>query len=380
MIPIRYNLRSLLVRRVGAAMTIFGVALTVAVFISILAMVQGLQGTFVETGHALNLILIRQGSLSEVNSFFNRDIKGIVETMDGVESVSGEIIVLVNSPRITGQTTNIMVRGVSDKSLTLRPQLSIAEGRMFKPGLREMVVSRSIATRFKDARLGDDFKVGRTTWKVVGILDAAQSAYDSEVWADYNEIAQEFERPIYSSLLVRAKDAGAIEAIKTRVEEDRRVKLDVFGEKEYFAAQTGSTAGPLVFLGYLVGVIMAVGSCFAVMNTMYAATAYRTREIATLRVLGYKRGNILLSFMFESVLLSILGGALGCLMALSVNGISTGTINPNNFAEVAFKFRVSGVLMLEGLTFAMVMGAIGGLLPARLASRIPIVRALRTEV
>jgi putative ABC transport system permease protein len=339
-----------------------------------------LQSTLIATGDPLNLILIRDGSLSEVNSWFNREAKGIVETMDGVDAVSGEIIVLVNYPRITGETTNIMLRGVSEKSLALRPQLSLAEGRLFKPGLREMVVSRSISNRFKDARLGDTLKIGRTIWSVVGIIDAPQTAYDSEVWADYNDVAQEFDRPIYSSLFVRATDAGAIASIRERVNQERRLELDVFGETDYFASQSGSTAGPLQFLGYLVGIIMAIGSCFAVMNTMYAATAYRTREIATLRVLGYKRYNIMLSFMLESLVLSVLGGVVGCVLALSVNGISTGTINPNNFAEVAFQFRVTGLLMLQGVTFAVIMGVIGGLLPARLASRIPIVRALRTEV
>jgi putative ABC transport system permease protein len=377
MIPIRYNLRSIVVRKVGTAMTVLGVALTVAVFVSILAMVQGLQNTLVETGDPLNLVVIRKGSLSEVNSFFNRDIKGIVETIDGVERVAGEIIVLINSPRTTGETTNIMVRGISESSLELRPQVKIAEGRMLRPGLRELVVSRSIANRFSNTQLGESLKIGRTTWKVVGIFDAGQTAYASEAWADYNEIAQEWERPIYSSLLVRARDTSAIPSIKRRIDEDRRVKLDVFGEMEYFAEQT-SAAQPIQYLGYLVGMIMAIGSCFAVMNTMYAATTYRTREIATLRVLGFKRHNILLSFFLESIVLSLLGGVLGCLLALPIHGLSTGTANFNNFAEVVFEFQITPMLMAEGMAFAVIMGSIGGLLPARLAARIPIVRALRT--
>jgi putative ABC transport system permease protein len=377
MIPIRYNLRSIVVRKVGTAMTVLGVALTVAVFVSILAMVQGLQNTLVETGDPLNLVVIRKGSLSEVNSFFNRDIKGIVETIDGVEHVAGEIIVLINSPRTTGETTNIMVRGISESSLELRPQVKIAEGRMLRPGLRELVVSRSIANRFSNTQLGESLKIGRTTWKVVGIFDAGQTAYASEAWADYNEIAQEWERPIYSSLLVRARDTSAIPSIKRRIDEDRRVKLDVFGEMEYFAEQT-SAAQPIQYLGYLVGMIMAIGSCFAVMNTMYAATTYRTREIATLRVLGFKRHNILLSFFLESIVLSLLGGVLGCLLALPIHGLSTGTANFNNFAEVVFEFQITPMLMAEGMAFAVIMGSIGGLLPARLAARIPIVRALRT--
>jgi putative ABC transport system permease protein len=379
MIPVKYNLRSIVVRRVGAAMTIFGVGLTVAVFVSILAMVHGLESTFVETGDPLNLILIRQGSQSEVNSFFNRDIKGIIDTIDGVQSVAGEIVVLINQPRRTGETTNIMVRGVSQKSFELRPQVKIAEGRMVKPGLREILVSRSIADRFKDAELGDSVKIGRTPWKVVGILDASQTAHDSEIWADYDEIAEEFDRPIYSSLLVHVSDPAVLGVVRERVANDRRVKLDVFGEKEYFEGQT-SSATPIRVLAYLVAIIMAVGSCFAVMNTMYAATAYRTREIATLRVLGFKQGNIMISFVLESILLAVIGGIVGCLLALPVNGITTGTANFASFSEIVFQFRITPRLMLQGIAFAAIMGAIGGLLPARLASRVAIIRALRTEV
>jgi putative ABC transport system permease protein len=378
-IPIKYNVRSVIVRKVGALMTVFGVGLTVAVFVSILAMVNGLENTFVETGEPLNLLLIRQGSQSEVNSFFDRDVKGVIETLDGVQSVAGEIMVLINHPRVTGDSTNVIIRGVSDKSFELRPAVKVVEGRTFRSGLRELVVSRSISNRFKDAKLGDTLRIGRSDWAVVGILDAAGSAYDSEIWADYNEVAQEFERPIYSSLLVRGADEGALQSIRDRVKDDRRVKLDVFGEREYFETQTASAA-PIRVLAYLVAIIMAIGSCFAVMNTMYAATAYRTREIATLRVLGFKRRNILLSFVLESVVLGILGGIVGCILALPVNGISTGTANFASFAEVVFQFRITPRLMAQGVAFAAVMGGIGGLLPARLAARVPIITALRTEV
>jgi len=379
MIPIRYNLRSVVVRRLATIMTVAGVALTVAVFVSILAMVQGLRNTFVDTGDPLNLVLIRQGSQSEAYSFFNREIKGIVETTAGVQTAAGEIVVLINHPRLNGETTNLIVRGVSEKSLELRPNVRIAEGRIFRPGLREVVVSRSISHRFRDARLGDAIHIGRTDWNVVGIFDAAQTAYDSEIWTNYNELAEEFERPVYSSILVRATGAAALPGIRERIAGDRRIKLDVFGEREYFQTQT-SSALPVQILGYLIGAIMAVGSCFAVMNTMYAATAYRTREIATLRVLGFKRRSILLSFMVESTLLAVGGGILGCILALPVHGISTGTANFASFAEVAFQFRITPVLIAEGIAFAAVMGGIGGLLPARRAARLPIVRALRTEV
>ncbi len=379
MIPVKYNLRSIVVRRVGTVMTVVGVGLTVAVFVSVLAMVNGLESTFLDTGEPLNLIMIRQASQAETNSFFDRDIKPIVETTDGVTSAAGEIIVLINHPRVTGERANVIVRGISAKSLELRPRLRIVEGRMFRPGLREIIVSRSISNRFKDAKLGNQIKIGRSLWSVVGILDAARTAYDSEIWADYNEVSGEFDRPIYSSLLVRVSGDSAVKSIREKLSSDRRIQLDVFRQGEYFEAQA-SSALPIKVLGYLIASIMAIGSSFAVMNTMYAATAYRTREIAALRVLGFKRRSIMLSFMFESMLLALLGGILGCIMALPMNGISTGTSNFITFSEVAFAFRVTPALMLEGVVFAIVMGTLGGFLPARLAARLTIVRALRTEV
>jgi putative ABC transport system permease protein len=378
LIPIKYNVRSLVVRRVGTLMTVFGVALTVAVFVSILAMVQGIEGVFVDTGEPLNLLVIRQGSQSETNSFFDRDIKGIIETIDGVKAVAGEIIILINQPRTTGGgSANVVVRGISDKSMELRPKIKLVNGRMFRPGLREVVVSQTLSGRFKDTKLNDKIKIGRTTWDVVGIIDAGHTAYDSEIWADYNEIAQEFERPIYSSLLVQVADTSAIKPVMDRITGDRRIKLDVFGQKQYFESQT-SASTPIRVLGYMIAIIMSIGSCFAVMNTMYAATAYRTREIATLRVLGYKSRNIMVSFMFESLLLAVMGGIVGCILALPVNGISTGTANFATFSEVVFQFRITPKLMSEGILFAAIMGTVGGFLPARLASRTLIVNALRT--
>lgn len=378
MIPIKYNVRSLIVRRVGTLMTVGGVALTVAIFVSVLAMVNGLESTYIETGEPLNLILTRKGSQVETNSYFNRDVRGTVETLSGVDKVAGEILVLINHPRITGETANLIVRGISPESFQLRPRIQIVEGRMIQPGLRELLVSKSVSGRFKDGRVGDKIHIGRTDWSVVGVFDASRTAYDSEIWASYDEVAQEFDRPIYSSLLVRATDTGVLPDLRKRIEDDRRLQLDAPGESEYFSTQAGSSA-PIRVLGTLVAIIMAIGSCFAVMNTMYAATAYRTREIATLRMLGFKRRNILLSFMAESLVLSLIGGAVGCLLALPMNGLSTGTANFLTFSEVVFQFRVTPEVMLRGMIFAAVMGTLGGLLPARLAARMPIVRGLRAD-
>jgi len=296
-----------------------------------------------------------------------------------VTGVAGEIIVLINQPRVTGETANVIIRGIGDKSLELRSRVKLVEGRMFRPGLREIVVSRPISTRFKDSKIGSKLKIGRSTWDVVGIFDASHTAYDSEVWGDYNEISGEFDRPIFNSLLVRCADEPSLRAVKERLGADRRIQLDVFRQKEYFESQTG-VALPIKILGYLVAIIMSIGSSFAVMNTMYAATAYRTREIATLRVLGFKRRNIIFSFMFESLLLAVAGGILGCLLALPVNGLSTGMGNFTTFSEMVFDFKITPRLMMDGIAFAAVMGMFGGFLPARLAARLPIVRALRTEV
>ena len=379
MIPIKYNLRSLVVRRVGTMMTIGGVALTVGIFVSILAMVNGLENTYIQSGEPLNLILLRKGSQAETNSYYDRSIKGIVETMNGVQAVSGEIVIIMNHPRVTGESANLIVRGISDQTFALRPKIKIVEGRMLKTGLREVLASRSVSNRFKDSKVGDSIHIGRTDWKVVGSFDASGTSYDSEIWGDYGDVAQEFDRPIYSSLLVRCADESSLKEVQQKVVDDRRLQMDAPRETEYFESQMG-TAAPMKVLGYLVGIIMAIGSCFAVMNTMYAATAYRTREIATLRVLGFRRSNILLSFMLESLLLALIGGAVGCLIALPMNGMSTGTANFITFSEIVFQFRVTPRLMLTGLIFSAVMGTLGGLLPARLAAKIPIVRALRTEV
>jgi len=379
MIPVKYNLRSLEVRRVGTMMTVGGVALTVGIFVSILAMVNGLENTYVESGEPLNLVLLRKGSQTETNSYYDRSFKGIVETMNGVQAVSGEILVIINHPRLTGESANLIVRGISDKTFELRPRIKLVDGRMLQSGLREVLVSRSVSKRFKDGKIGDAIHIGRTDWKVVGIFDASRTPYDSEIWGDYGDVAQEFDRPIYSSLLVRCADEGSLKDVQQRIVDDRRLQMDAPREKEYFESQVG-TAAPMKVLGYLVGIIMSIGSCFAVMNTMYAATAYRTREIATLRVLGFRRRNILLSFMLESLLLALIGGLLGCLIALPMNGISTGTANFLTFSEVVFQFRVTPRLMLIGLIFSALVGTLGGFLPARLAARIPIVRALRTEV
>jgi putative ABC transport system permease protein len=270
----------------------------------------------------------------------------------------------------------VLIRGLSSIGLALRPQVRIVEGRMFQPGLREIAVSRSISKRFKNTALGDKLRFGRGEWTVVGIFEAGRTAFDSEIWADVNQIASDYNRPGYSSVLLRATDETAVRQLKARIAEDQRVRLNGQREIDYYAEQT-KTAGPIKFLGMFMAITMAIGACFAAMNTMYAAVANRTREIATMRVIGFKRGSILLAFLFESLLLALIGGLVGCLLSLPVNGLSTGTTNFRTFSEVTFDFRITPGLLLDGMIFAAFIGILGGLLPARQAARQEMVVALR---
>lgn len=374
-IPFKYNLRSLLVRRTGTAMAIISVAATVAVFISIMALVQGLESVFADTGHRLNLVVIRQGSQTEVNSSIQvptlqtlKYLPGIQRDERGEPLVSPELLVLVFIPRAGGDETHVILRGTTPVGFLLREQVRLVEGRAFRAGLRELITSRRMARRF-GLSLGSMLRLGRSDWQVVGLVEAGGSAYESELWADVAAIADDFNRTgIYSSVLLRAADPAAAVELARRISDDRQLHLQARPEPEYYREQMRSSM-PIKVLGTFIAMVMAVGSCFAAMNAMYAAVAYRTREIATLRVLGFSRGAVLLGFLVESALLAAAGGALGCLLALPVHGLSTGTMNFYTFSEIAFHFRVTPRIIGEGLIFAVVVGLLGGLLPARMAAR-----------
>jgi len=383
-IPLKYNLRNLRVRWRLTLATALGIALVVAVFIMVMALARGLSATYVSTGDERNLLVLRKGSTAESNSQLTitevsriRYLDGIVRDRDGGPLVSPEIIVLMNLPRIDGNgNANVLVRGMRAAGLELRPQARIIEGRMFKPGLRECVVSRRIADRFADCRVGQSFRSGATVWRVVGMFDAAKTAYDSEIWIDADEARAVFKRDFYGSVLLRAASPAAAAALTQRIEGDRILTVRVLPETEYYREQT-QMAGPIQFLGGFLAVIMSIGAAFSAMNTMYAAIGSRTREIGTLRVLGFKRREIYASFLIESIALALIGGLLGCLLSLPLNGIATGTIGWNTFAEIAFEFRITGELLMRGMLFALVMGILGGLLPARTAARKPVLDALR---
>jgi putative ABC transport system permease protein len=382
-IPLKYNLRSLWVRKIGTLMTAFGIGLTVAIVIVMLALTHGLESTFIETGYDDHLVIIRQGSQNEINSFFNREVFETIRSLDGIARdgsgevlAAGEIAVIINHPRLTGDTANVLVRGTSEAGFALRPEVRIVEGRKFQRGAREIVVSKSLGARFQDMTLGSVLPIGPGSWTVVGVFDAGNSAYGSEIWADYSEIAQEWERPIYSSVLLKAEGGQAAEEIVRRVEEDRRIQLQAIDQKEYFRQQTVSSIG-IKALGVFIAVVMGIGSSFAAMNMMYAAVLSRFKEVGTLRALGFRRRSIMASFLVESLLLALAGGVIGCLIALPIHGYSTGTANFMTFSEVLFNFRITPTIILQGLAFAGIVGLLGGFLPARRAARVRLIDVMR---
>jgi putative ABC transport system permease protein len=383
-IPVTYNLRNLVVRKTTTIMTALGIALTVAVLLAVLALVDGLRTTLASSGDPLQIIVMRKGSDSEIVSNFTRtqfqDLKfksGIATGAKGQPLASLEVITVINlSSTETGEGTNVTVRGLEAAGLEMRHSVKMASGRWFQEGKRELVAGKTAAERYPEVQIGRKVRFGRGDWEIVGIMDAGRGAQASELWGDVNQVGSDLQRlEVLSSALVRATDAVTAKALANDINNDQRLNMNAVSEEEYYAAQTASAA-PIEYIGIFVAVIMAVGSAFAAMNTMYAAVARRAREIGTLRVLGFSKGSILFSFFLESVLLSTVGGVLGCLLVLPLNGITTG-IGNSNFSETAFNFHVSPEIMLIGMAFAVILGAAGGLFPASNAARKEILAALR---
>jgi putative ABC transport system permease protein len=384
-IPISYNIRNLKLRKGLTLMTALGIALTVTTAVFILALLAGLNRAFVSTGDPLNVLVLRKGSQAELSGGFDaalfptlKTLPGVAKDSHGEPMASAEWVVAIVLPRRDGTgEVNVIVRGMMQDGLELRPGVKLDEGRWFTPGQREVVVSQSIHKRFAHANVGDTMQFGKGPWTVVGIFDAGGSAYESEVWGDVNQMASDFDRQGgFSSAYLRATDAVAADALKHRVTDDQRLRLEGMLETEYYAKQT-RTGAPIKFVGFLVAVIMAIGSSFAAMNTMYAAVAYRGREIATLRVLGFSRPAILTSFVLESLLLSLLGALIGIVLMLPFNGMTTGTSNQVTFSEVVFSLRMTPAVVIAAIIFGMIMGLVGGMAPAWHAARQNILNALR---
>ncbi len=380
-----YNLRSMVVRKATAAMTAGGIAMVVAVFVMTLAIAQGFRATLVASGSPRNAIVLRKGATSETVSAVLRGDVPLVDSLpqvargaDGRPLASPELVVIISLPRVTdNQPANVPVRGVGLRAFEVRDNLTFVEGRRLTPGTREINVGRLATGRFKGLSLGSDVRFGSNTWKVVGVFTAADASFESEVWGDVDLMQPAFQRNGYQSMTVRLADPSMFDSFKAAVEGDPRLMLQPQREQDYYAEQSRPVTTLISVFGTFVTLILSIGAMAGAMNTMYAAVAYRTREIGTLRALGFGRLRIVAAFLVESIALAFLGGVIGCVLALPVHGLSTGTTNFSSFSEVAFKFRITPALLVEGLIFAMVMGAVGGLLPAIRAARIPVARALR---
>jgi putative ABC transport system permease protein len=383
-IPVSYNIRNLIVRKTTTLMTATGIALTIAVLLATMGLVQGLNSAFAATGDPLHVLVMRKGGNAELTSLLTQQqfqiakaFPGIAVGSDGQPMASLEVVTVINIPSTDNPNgMNVTVRGLSVRGVEMR-HLKLVTGHWFQPGLREVVVGKSIAKRYPGARLGKQLRFGKGLWTVVGVMDAGDSAVNSEIFGDGNQVASDFNRSdTYSSALFQATDEVTAAALSKSLESDRRLNITVMSEKDYYAAQTISAA-PIKFLGGFVCIIMAIGSAFAAMNTMYAAVARRAKEVGTLRVLGFTKGSILLSFFLESVFLALVGGVIACLIVLPLNNVTTGLGNFITFSETSFNFRIGPEIMIAGLVFSIILGAVGGLLPARQAARKEILTALR---
>jgi putative ABC transport system permease protein len=385
-IPLAYNLRNLRERKTHTIMTALGLALTVAVALSVLALVDGLRQTFRASGDPLNILVLRKGATTELASNFARsvynDLKfkpGIARAPSGEPMTSLELVTVIGleSPEHP-DGTNVNFRGLKPLGIQMRRGLVIELGRWFRPGFREVVVGHSIATRYPEVGLGGKLHLGRGDWEVVGVMRAGESSINSEIYCDLDQVAADENRPeVLSSALLQATDPISKEALIRDLSDDQRLNVDAMGETDYYDRQTRSSA-PVQFVGLFVAALMSIGSSFAAMNTMYAAVSHRSREIGTLRVLGFSKSEILLSFLFESLVLAALGGIIGCLLILPLNNLTSGIGSFTTFSETTFQFRVTPAIIGIGMLFACFMGVVGGLFPASNAARKEILVALRS--
>ena len=383
-LPLKYNLRNIIVRKGSTLTTAFTIGLTVAVFLLVMALARGIDQTLATSGETLNMLVMREGSTAELNSSISQENFKDVMYLDGVERendqplATGEIITLIYKARKgMSQGSNVTVRGVGPMSFKLRSGFATVAGRLFQPGLTEAVVSKRIAERFQGFDIGDKFRIQTTDYTVVGLFDSAGKAFESEIWVDIGSLSSTTKRPDYSSALLRVKDQNALTALTKRITDDPKLHLKALSERVFYEDQQGQASGALKVLAGFISFIMAVGAGFAGMNTMYAAVARRTKEIGTLRVLGFGRLSILVAFLLESVSIALIGAAIGIVLALPLNFVSTGTSNWVTFSEIAFNFRVTLDLMLWALLFGGIIGFVGSLLPSVRASRFKIVDALR---
>jgi len=386
-IPVIYNVRSVKQRWNSAVVAVLGIAGTVGVFIAMLSLAKGFKATLVASGSADNAIVLRSGSTNEMDSSVTLAQVHVIEDAPGVARstngplVSPEMVVIRNFPlRSTGTDANVQVRGVSAKAIEVRNQVKLTEGRFFQPGLFELVVGRNAIHSYQGLELGNTIKFGGATWTVVGVMDAGGSAFDSEVWTDSRVLNQIYHYPqdVFRSVTVHLTSPQALQQLKDSLTADPRMQVGVSREVEYYDKESVALTKMITVLGGIVAIIMGVGAIFGALNTMYSAVAERGREIATMRALGFGGPSVVTSFIIESLLISFVGGLVGCVAVLPLNGLTTGTINWQTFSHLAFAFKITPPLLVSGVIFALLMGFLGGVFPAIRAARRPVAAALRS--
>ena len=386
-IPFSYNVRSVAARWKTAVVSVLGIAGTVGVFVAMLAMARGFQATLIASGSSSNSIIRRAGASSEMDSGVSLDQARVIA--DAGQVARNEANIPLTSPEVvvigafqlkkSGTDANVQIRGMTPLVLEVRPTVTVVEGRFFNPGLAELVIGSNAVQVYKGLDLGSTMSFGGQDWQVVGIFDAGGSAFDSEIWTDYTVLAQAFKRPenVFQSVTARLNSPTDFDAFKDALTSDPRLTVQVEREAEYYAKQSQMVSKLIRVLGFLVASVMAIGAVFGALNTMYSAVAARSREIATMRALGFGGGSVVLSFMIESLLIALIGGVLGCIAALPLNGFTAGTMNWQTFSHLAFAFRVTPGLLAAGIVFALFMGLVGGVLPAIRAARMQVAPALR---
>ncbi len=386
-IPIVYNLRSVRARWTSAIVAVLGIAGTVGVFVAMLSLARGFKATLVSSGSADNAIIMRAGATSEMTGGVGidavkiiQDAPGIARDAGGAPLVTPEVVLVAPIPLIsTGTDANVQVRGVSKNVLEIRNKVKIVQGRMFQPGINEVVVGKNANTSYSGLTVGNTISLGNVKWQVVGVFDAGGSSFDSEIWADAHLLGPAYNRPdtFFQSVTVHLASPNSFQQLKDALSSDPRLNVDVSREIDYYSKQSTRLTSLITILGGLIAFIMAIGAVFGALNTMYSAVAERGREIATMRALGFGGPSVVFSFVIEALLIAFVGGLLGCLVVLPLNGLTTGAMNLQTFSHLAFAFKITPELLVKGVIFALVMGFVGGLLPAVRAARRPVAQALR---
>jgi len=386
-IPLIYNFRSVRARWTSAIVAVLGIAGTVGVFVAMLSLARGFKTTLVSSGSPDNAIIMRAGATSELTGGVSLDAVKIAQDAPGIARgsegplVTPEIVIVAPIPLIsTGTDANVQLRGVSKNVREIRRNIKIAEGRMFTPGLAEVIVGKNAVKSYLGLTLGSTISLGTVKWNVVGIFDAGGTSFDSEVWADAKLLGPAYGRgeSFFQSVTVHLTSPDALQQVRDTLTKDPRLNVDVTREVDYYTKQSGRLTSLITILGGLVAAVMAIGAIFGALNTMYSAVAERGREIGTMRAIGFTGAAVVFSFMVEALLISFVGGALGCVAVLPVNGLTTGAMNLQTFSHVAFAFLITPDLLVKGVVFALVMGVLGGLLPAVRAASVPVASALRS--